>query len=163
MKKQSKGKTIIKIKATKKLNLNNKKSPEPQLIANNQLLGQPKSTPGPAFVQYKLNGKTIFSEAEEKAMKRGYGFANESNKKNQSETEITRDTQVNENIPFVGQPDAQQGPTLNTINREDPSNTSKNRDRRLENRTMMIAGTEPTKIEIEEMIAGTYPTKIEIK
>ena len=60
MKKQSKGKTIIKIKATKKLNLNNKKSPEPQLIANNQLLGQPKSTPGPAFVQYKLNGKNNF-------------------------------------------------------------------------------------------------------
>ena len=133
------------------------------MIENNQLLGQSKATPGPEFVQYKLNGKTICSEAEEKAMKRGYGSANESNKKNQSETEITRDTQVNENIPFVGQPDAQQGPTLNTINREDPSNTSENRDRRLENRTMMIAGTEPTKIEIEEMIAGTYPTKIEIK
>ena len=123
---------------------------------NNQLLGQPTSTPGPAFVQYKLNGKTISSEAEEKTMQRGHGSGNKINQKTQSEK--NQNNQVNENNPFVGQQEAKQGPTLNTVNRTDPSSTreqskegyhqsrnrnrnqdrdryNQSRDRRLENRS----------------------------
>ena len=48
---------------------------------NNQLLGQPNATSGPAFVPYKLNGKTISSEAEEETMQRGHGSANKINQK----------------------------------------------------------------------------------
>ena len=72
-----------------------KKFPELQVSKNNHVLGQPKATPGPAFVPYKLNGKTISSEAEEETLQRGHGSANKINQKTQSETEKNQDNQVN--------------------------------------------------------------------
>ena len=41
------------------------KSPERQVSESNPFPGQPEATQGPAFVPYKVNGKTICSEAEE--------------------------------------------------------------------------------------------------